>query len=121
MSQEFVYKQALIIRVDLKIGRGKIAVQCSHAAVSAGEEARIHFPQWWKGWLEEGQRKIALKVPDLETLLHLENIARRNRLPVYLIRDRGLTQVPPDTVTCVGIGPAPSNLVDDLTGDLSLL
>lgn len=121
MSQEFVYKQALVIRLDLKIGRGKIAVQCAHAAVSAAEEARIHFPQWWKGWLGEGQRKIALKVPDLETLLHLENSARRNHLPVYLIRDRGLTQLPPDTVTCVGIGPAPSNLVDNLTGDLSLL
>ena len=121
MSQEFAYKQALIIRLDLKIGRGKIAVQCAHAAVSAAEEARIRFPQWWKSWLEEGQRKIALKVPDLETLLHLENTARRNRLPVYLVRDRGLTQVPPDTVTCVGIGPAPSNMVNNLTGDLSLL
>jgi len=121
MSQEFAYKQALIIRLDLKIGRGKIAVQCSHAAVSAAEEARIRFPQWWKGWLEDGQRKIALKVPDLDALLNLENVARRNRLPVYLVRDRGLTQVPPDTVTCVGIGPAPSNLVDNLTGDLALL
>lgn len=121
MSQGFAYKQALIIRLDLKIGRGKIAVQCSHAAVSAAEEARIRFPQWWKAWLEEGQRKIALKARDLEILLHLENTAKRNRLPVYLVRDRGLTQVPPDTVTCVGIGPAPSNLVDKLTGDLSLL
>lgn len=121
MSQGFEYKQALIIRLDLRIGRGKIAVQCSHAAVSAAEEARNHFPHWWKAWLQEGQRKIALKVPDLETLLHLEDKARRNRLPVYLVRDMGLTQVPPDTVTCVGIGPAPSNLMDNLTGGLSLL
>ena len=121
MSQEFAYKQVLIIRLDLKIGRGKIAVQCSHAAVGAAEEARTHFPQWWKGWLGDGQRKIALKVPDLDALLSLENNARRNRLPVCLVRDRGLTQVPPDTVTCVGIGPAPSNLVDNLTGDLALL
>ena len=121
MSQEFEYKQALIVRLDLKIGRGKIAVQCSHAAVSAAEDARVRFPEWWRGWLEEGQCKIALKVADLETLLNLENKARRNRLPVYLVRDRGLTQVPPYTITCVGIGPAPSNLVDNLTGDLSLL
>ena len=121
MPEEFDYKQALVVRLDLKIGRGKIAVQCSHAAVSAAEEARVRFPQWWRGWLDEGQRKIALKVPDLEGLLQLEKTARRNGLPVYLVRDRGLTQVPPDTVTCVGIGPAPSNLVDKLTGDLSLL
>lgn len=121
MSHEFEYKQALIVRSDLKIGRGKIAVQCSHAAVSAAEDARVRFPGWWRQWVEEGQRKIALKVPDLEALLHLENTARRDRLPVYLVRDRGLTQVPPDTVTCVGIGPAPSNLVDNLTANLSLL
>lgn len=121
MSQKLAYKQALIIRFDLKIGRGKIAVQCAHAAVSAAEEARNRFPQWWKAWLREGQRKIALKVPDLETLLNLENTARRNQLPVYLVRDMGLTQVPPDTITCIGIGPAPSNIVDNLTGDLSLL
>src|SRR2546425_9088328 len=121
MSQEYAFKQALIVRLDLKIGRGKIAVQCSHAAVSAAEEARIRFPRWWHGWLQDGQRKIALKAPDLNTLLRLENRARRNRLPVYLVRDRGLTQVPPATVTCVGIGPAPSNLVDNLTGDLALL
>jgi peptidyl-tRNA hydrolase, PTH2 family len=121
MSHEFEYKQALVVRSDLKIGRGKIAVQCSHAAVSAAEDARIRFPNWWKPWLEEGQRKIALKVPDLETLLRLESSTRRNRLPVYLVLDRGLTQLPPDTVTCVGIGPAPSNLVDNLTGNLSLL
>jgi peptidyl-tRNA hydrolase, PTH2 family len=121
MSQAFAYKQALVIRLDLKIGRGKIAVQCSHAAVSAAEDARVRFPQWWRHWLEDGQCKIVLKVPDLETILHLENMARQNRLPVYLVRDRGLTQVPPDTVTCVGIGPAPSGLVDGLTGHLSLL
>src|SRR5947199_10769895 len=119
MSQEFAYKQALIIRLDLKIGRGKIAVQCSHAAVSAAEEARIRFPHWWTGWLEDGQRKIALKVPDLDGLLNLENVARRNRLPVYLVRDGGLTQVPPNTVTCAGIGPAPPNLADRPTGDLA--
>jgi peptidyl-tRNA hydrolase, PTH2 family len=121
MSQAFEYKQALIIRLDLKIGRGKIAVQCSHAAVSAAEDARVRFPQWWRRWIDDGQCKIALKVPDLETIMRLENMARKNRLPVYLVRDRGLTQVPPDTVTCVGIGPAPSNLVDNLTGHLSLL
>lgn len=108
-------------RLDLKIGRGKIAVQCAHAAVSAAEEARLRFRDWWTGWLAEGQRKIALKVPDLDAILRLEREARASHLPVYVVRDRGLTQIPPDTVTCVGIGPAPSHLVDSLTGNLALL
>ena len=121
MIDGFAYKQALVTRVDLKIGRGKIAVQCAHAAVSAAEEARIRFPDWWKSWLDEGQCKIALKVADLPSILRLEREARLRRLPFHVVRDRGLTQVPPDTVTCIGIGPAPSNLLNVLTGDLPLL
>src|SRR5438445_12997662 len=54
MSQEFAYKQALIIRLDLKIGGGKIAVQGSHAAVSAAEEARIRFAQSSSECRDEG-------------------------------------------------------------------
>lgn len=103
------------------MGRGKIAVQCSHAAVSAAEKARHKFPEWWETWMAEGQPKIALKVTDLDRLLSLGDQARANRLPFFLVKDKGLTQVPPDTITCIGIGPAPSNILNKLTGNLSLL
>ncbi len=121
MSEGFIFKQALVVRLDLAMGRGKIAVQCSHAAVSAAEEARIQSPSWWKGWLNEGQCKVALKVRELEAISELERRARAKGLPVFVVRDRGLTQVEPGTVTCVGIGPAPSEMLDALTGDLPLL
>ncbi len=121
MSDGFEYKQALIVRMDLKIGRGKIAVQCAHAAVSAAEEARTRYPEWWKQWIDEGQAKIALKVPDLQSIIRIGAEARTRRLPHHIVEDRGLTQVPPGTVTCLGIGPAPSSLLDVLTGDLPLL
>ncbi len=103
------------------MGRGKIAVQCSHAAVSAEEEARLKFPDWWKGWMNEGQCKVALKVGDLSIVFDLQRKARAQGLPASLITDRGLTQVEPGTVTCLGIGPAPSEVLDVLTGNLSLL
>jgi peptidyl-tRNA hydrolase, PTH2 family len=121
MSADYGYKQALVVRLDLKIGRGKIAVQCAHAALGASEVARERFPDWWKRWEKQGQAKIALKVPDLETLLKLISGARARRLPYHVVQDRGLTQVPPGTITCIGIGPAPSELIDGLTGDLPLL
>lgn len=115
------FKQVLVVRLDLKMGRGKIAVQCSHAAVSASEEARTHYQLWWKAWMGEGQRKVALKVRNLDELINLERGARRLRLPVYLVKDMGITQVPPGSSTCLGLGPAPSASLDSLTGDLPLL
>ncbi len=118
---EFKYKQVIVIRSDLKMGKGKIAAQAGHAAVSAAEEARRLHPTWWKAWLGEGQCKIAVKVRSEKELEKLEEEARELGLPSALICDRGLTQLPPDTVTCLGIGPAPSEKVDRITGKLALL
>lgn len=118
---EFKYKQVLILRTDLEMSRGKIAAQAGHAAISAAEEARKKHPKWWKAWLEEGQCKVALKVKSKQELLKLEKEAKTSNLPSALVTDRGLTEIPPGTITCLGIGPAPSLLIDKITGELPLL
>ena len=69
----------------------------------------------------EGQCKIAVKVKSEQEILELERKARNAKLPAVLIVDRGLTEIPPNTITCLGIGPAPANKVDAITGKLSLL
>jgi PTH2 family peptidyl-tRNA hydrolase len=118
---EFEYKQVIVFRSDLKLGKGKIAAQAGHAAVSAAQEAYTHHKKWWKAWLYEGQRKIAVKVRDEKELGELEKAAEDLGLPHALIVDRGLTQVPEGTITCLGIGPAPAERIDRLTGKLPLL
>jgi PTH2 family peptidyl-tRNA hydrolase len=118
---EFEYKQVIVFRSDLKMGKGKLAAQAGHAAVSAAEEARKRHRVWWEAWLFEGQRKIAVKAKDEKELSELESAAKDLGLPNALIVDRGLTQIPEGTVTCLGIGPAPEGLVDKLTGKLQLL
>jgi len=118
---EFRYKQVLVIRTDLGMSKGKIAAQAGHAAVSAAEEARKKWPDWWKTWLNEGQCKVAVKVQSEQELLELEREAKTLKLPHALISDRGLTELPPDTITCLGIGPAPSAEIDKITGKLPLL
>jgi PTH2 family peptidyl-tRNA hydrolase len=103
---EFDYKQVIIFRSDLKL---------------AAEEARKRHRTWWEAWLYEGQRKIAVKVKDEKELLEFETFAKDLGLPNALIVDRGLTQIPEGTITCLGIGPAPAELMDRLTGKLKLL
>jgi len=104
---EFKYKQVIVMRADLGMSRGKIAAQAGHAAVSTAEESRKRCSIWWKAWLEEGQCKIAVKVDSEHELLELERQAKELGLPCALIYDRGLTELPPNTLTCLAIGPAP--------------
>ncbi|MGD9129965.1 MAG: peptidyl-tRNA hydrolase Pth2 [Candidatus Bathyarchaeota archaeon] len=120
-SSDFSYKQVIVVRTDIKMSKGKMAAQAGHAAVSAAEYARKNRPEWWSPWIGEGQCKIAVKVKSEQELLELARKARNAGLPVALIVDRGLTELPPETVTCLGIGPAPSDKVDTITGNLSLL
>lgn len=118
---EFEYKQVLVFRTDLQMSKGKIAAQAGHAAVSAAQDAFIHHKKWWETWMYEGQRKIAVKVTDAKELGELEEAAEDLGLPHALIVDRGLTQLPEGTITCLGLGPAPAEKLDRLTGKLKLL
>ena len=118
---EFRYKQVIVFRSDLRLSKGKIAAQAGHAAISAAEEARKRHKEWWNAWIEEGQCKIAVKVKSEKELLELEKQVKELALPYALIIDRGLTEIPPDTVTCLGIGPAPAEKIDKITGMLPLV
>jgi len=119
--EEFKYKQVIAVRTDIKMSKGKLAAQVGHAAVSAAEQTRKKKPEWWKEWINEGQCKIVVKAKDEDELRRLQRKAIELDIPTALICDRGLTELPPGTVTCLGIGPAPSTLVDKVTGKLPLL
>jgi len=109
-----------VLRSDIKMSPGKAAAQASHAAVSSAEEARRNYPSWWREWIEGGQCKIILKANSETELLEMERKARDMKLPTALITDMGLTELEPGTITALGIGPAPSNLIDKITGSLPL-
>ncbi|MEA1984285.1 MAG: peptidyl-tRNA hydrolase Pth2 [Euryarchaeota archaeon] len=112
------YKQCIIIRDDLKLSKGKLAVQVAHAAVSASEWADRSTLEKWK---DGGQKKVVLRVDTVRDLFELKETARRQDIPTALITDAGLTQVPPGTVTVLGIGPARADELDKITGSLKLV
>ena len=114
-------KMVIVVRTDLKLSPGKMAAQVSHAAVNCAFSARKNSPKWFKKWYDTGQRKVVLKAPSLEDLRELQHQAKAAKLPNSLITDAGHTELPPGTVTCLGIGPAPENLVDGVTGQLPLM
>ncbi|MFH0714150.1 MAG: peptidyl-tRNA hydrolase Pth2 [Candidatus Diapherotrites archaeon] len=113
-------KQVLVIRADLKMGRGKIASQCSHAAIESFLQAQKKDKFAADNWLRQGMPKIVLKVSSEKELLELYNAAKR-QFPSALIRDAGKTQVEPGSITALGIGPWNENELNSLTGKLKLL
>ena len=117
----FKYKQVILIRTDLKMSAGKKVAQGAHASVIAVENARKHHTSELQSWLQEGQKKVALKIQSMEDLTHAYDQATRARLPCSIIRDAGLTQLEPGTTTAVAIGPADEKEIDKITGKFKLL
>jgi len=109
-------KQVVVVRADVKMGKGKLAAQVSHASVTAAEES-----PYKDSWMGQGQKKSVLKVGSQKELGEIFEKAKRAELPAVLISDAGRTQIPAGTVTCAGIGPAPEEEVDEITGHLKLL
>ena len=120
-AEKFKYKQVIAVRTDLGMSRGKMAVQVAHGSVSAAERARVTKQEEWRAWMREGQKKVAVKVISEEEILELRRQAITHSLPHAIIRDAGMTELPPGTLTVIGIGPAKTQAVDAVTKDLKLL
>lgn len=112
------YKQAILVRMDLKLPKGKLAAQCAHASVEAvlkTEQKVIH------AWRNDGMEKVVLKVADEKELRKYIQTAKDMGLKTTTITDAGHTVVEPGTTTCGAIGPAKEAEVDSIVGKLKLL
>ena len=137
-------KQVIVMRTHYpdgkgglrKVRQGKMIAQGSHASLGvitsrlqdSGDDCFELGPQddwdWYdvRAWLEHKFTKIVVSVKSEEELLELHKKAQDAHLPSCLIQDAGDTEfggVP--TYTALGIGPARSEKLDPITGNLPLL
>ncbi len=115
------YKMAIILRGDVEMSLGKMISQACHACLESSEISKKKDAHVWKAWRAEGGGKIVVKARDMAEFKNLLARALKLGLPHAQIADRGLTEVPPGTITALGVGPAASKLVDKVIGSLPLL
>ncbi|KYK26075.1 peptidyl-tRNA hydrolase [Euryarchaeota archaeon SM23-78] len=112
------YKQAILVRQDLKLPKGKIAVQCSHASIESMMNAKKTLVN---KWLKEGMGKVVLKVKNVTELKKYVSKANKLGISTAMIRDAGHTVVKPGTITCAGLGPNETKKIDKIVSKLKLV
>lgn len=114
------FKMVLVVRNDLKMGKGKIAAQCSHATLGLYKKLHNRAPKALNRWEMCGQVKVVVKIEREEDMLLLQERAKSLNIPTHITIDAGRTQIAPNSRTVMAVlGPA--DLVDDITGGLKLL
>jgi peptidyl-tRNA hydrolase, PTH2 family len=113
-----MYKQVILVRTDLKMPKGKLAVQVAHASVDASLTSNKEIVEKWQA---EGMKKVALKVENLDELLKYKKLSEAYKIKTALIKDAGKTFLNPGTITCLAIGPDKEDKIDMITKDLKMV
>lgn len=134
-NQHDYEKQIIILRKDLKMGKGKLISQGAHASMGGlllggkfttspdgKNQYVIDLDPDLQAWLLGSFTKIAVWAESEEELMSLYNQAIQAGLRSVVIKDNGKTVfngVP--TVTAIAIGPALASKVDPITRHLQLI
>lgn len=125
-------KQTFIINKDLKMGVGKISVQIAHGEVMYMEmvnsifspEIKSVIRSNWRVKTKEDpigmQKKVVLKSTESEIRDMYSRLKSLN-IWCYLIHDKGLTQVAPNSLTCLVVEPIEEEQYRELFGNFKLL
>ncbi|KGN60321.1 peptidyl-tRNA hydrolase 2, mitochondrial isoform X1 [Cucumis sativus] len=114
-------KLVLVVRQDLKMGSGKIASQCAHAATGLYAELMQSHRNLLRQWELCGQPKIVVTCKNQHEMNKLKDSAENIGLPTFVVADAGRTQVSAGSKTVLAIGPGPKEAIDAVSGKLRLL
>ncbi|XP_068312305.1 uncharacterized protein [Pyrus communis] len=114
------FKMVLVVRNDIKMGKGKIASQSSHATLGLYKKVLHRAPQALNKWEMCAQPKVVVKIESEEDMLVLQERAKSLNLPTHITIDAGRTQIAPNSRTVMAILGL-VEVVDDVVGGLKLL
>jgi len=129
-------KQVMIVNMGLDMEVGRIAAQVAHASIKVFLDKKetkhaLSYKSIIAGyyipctkpmveWIEKSFTKVVVGVDNSDQLFELANKAKEAGLPFSIMTDNGFPDYPGGVATtCVAIGPADSNDLDPITGDLS--
>lgn len=115
------------------MGKGKLVGQAAHAVVYYMEEILLYVEgqapenerlfERFVAWREEEHglmKKIIYKATEAEMKKILCDLAARG-IEKFAVYDRGLTQIPKDSFTCIVVEPLEEEKYDELFGHMKLL
>lgn len=115
------YKQIIILRKFPDLRTGKYVAQGAHASQLAIKHCQEKYPEYYEAYMNDHIRKIVVYVNTEQELRDLWIQAYNAQLPVSIVEDAGFTEFHGvKTVTAIGIGPAPDELIDPITKSLPL-
>lgn len=112
-------KQYIVVRKDLKMGKGKMGGQIAHSSIGASRLLPSYIVDDW--FLKDNQTKIVLKVEDLEEMEKIYDICISAGLKPYIVENVGNHQVKDGKKTCMGVGPIDEKDVPDIFKKLKLM
>jgi len=118
------YKLVLVVRGDIpKLNRAKLATDCASASILAFKTSRRQTPLSSLFWTITGQPKVVVRANSAEEFTRLCQEASKRRLCTSLIREKSSKQTPDEDKVeslVLAVGPGPSRLLDQITGNLKL-
>lgn len=117
------YRMYILVNEDIKISKGKLAGQVGHAVASyiykymrldvSHKALEEYMYDLIKDYMNGEQKKIILKCPQSK----LEDLEKQGHVRV---RDKGYTQLEPNTLTCINYGIMTPETAPDWIKELKL-
>lgn len=96
-------KMVFFVRMDLKMGKGKIGSQCGHAAIGLYKMFLKNDSNMLNDWENNGSKKITLKVRGENDFGDVIKYCQINNIRYYQVIDAGKTQISPNSKTVLVI------------------